>query len=62
MIADLKPYPEMKDSGVPRLGEVPEHWEAQQLGRIGRFWKGNGGTKENEIWYAAVLMRSRARG
>ena len=27
MIADLKPYPEMKDSGVPWLGEVPEHWE-----------------------------------
>ncbi|MHB1403834.1 MAG: restriction endonuclease subunit S [Thermoleophilia bacterium] len=27
MIADLKPYPKMKDSGVPWLGEVPEHWE-----------------------------------
>jgi type I restriction enzyme S subunit len=27
MIADLKPYPVMKDSGVPWLGEVPEHWE-----------------------------------
>ena len=27
MIADLKPYPEMKDSGVPWLGKVPEHWE-----------------------------------
>ncbi|MBA4157763.1 MAG: restriction endonuclease subunit S [Gemmatimonadetes bacterium] len=27
MIADLKPYPEMKNSGVPWLGEVPEHWE-----------------------------------
>jgi len=26
MIADLKPYPVMKDSGVPWLGEVPEHW------------------------------------
>jgi type I restriction enzyme S subunit len=23
----LKPYPAMKDSGVPWLGEVPEHWE-----------------------------------
>ena len=30
MIADLKPYPAMKDSGVPWLGEVPEHWEVQQ--------------------------------
>ena len=31
MIADPKPYPAMKDSGVPWLGEVPEHWEAQKL-------------------------------
>lgn len=27
MIVGLKPYPEYKDSGVPWLGEVPEHWE-----------------------------------
>lgn len=27
MITGLKPYPTMKDSGVPWLGEVPEHWE-----------------------------------
>lgn len=27
MIANLKPYPTMKDSGVEWLGEVPEHWE-----------------------------------
>ena len=27
MIADLRPYPAMKDSGVAWLGEVPEHWE-----------------------------------
>jgi len=27
MIAGLKPYPRMKESGVPWLGEVPEHWE-----------------------------------
>jgi len=26
MIADLKPYSAMKDSGVEWLGEVPEHW------------------------------------
>ena len=26
-IADLKPYPAMKDSCVPWLGEVPAHWE-----------------------------------
>ena len=27
MIHDLKPYPVMKDSGVPWLGEVPEPWK-----------------------------------
>ena len=27
MIAGVKPYPEMKASGVDWLGEVPEHWE-----------------------------------
>ncbi len=26
MIADLKTYPAMKDSGVPWLGAVPAHW------------------------------------
>ena len=26
MIADLKPYPEMKPSGMSWLGDVPEHW------------------------------------
>ena len=27
MIANPIPYPKMKDSGVPWLGEVPEHWD-----------------------------------
>ncbi len=31
MIADLKPYPTMKDSGVPWLGELPEHWAVNKL-------------------------------
>jgi type I restriction enzyme, S subunit len=26
VIADLKPYPEYKESGLPWLGSVPEHW------------------------------------
>ena len=26
MIADLKPYSEYKDSGLPWLGQVPGHW------------------------------------
>ena len=43
------PYPAYKPSGVPWLGNVPEHWHVQQLGRIGRFSKGTGGTKEDEV-------------
>ena len=31
MIADPKPYPAMKESGVPWLGKVPEHWGIWKL-------------------------------
>jgi type I restriction enzyme S subunit len=31
MIADLKPYAEYKDSGLPWLGRVPGHWEIKRL-------------------------------
>ena len=30
MIADLKPYPEYKESGLPWLGQVPAHWEVKR--------------------------------
>ncbi len=30
MIHNLKPYPAYKDSGVPWLGQVPEHWEVRR--------------------------------
>ncbi|MGE3541760.1 MAG: hypothetical protein AB7N91_30585 [Candidatus Tectimicrobiota bacterium] len=31
MIANPKPYAEMKDSGVPWLGEIPVHWEVRRF-------------------------------
>lgn len=31
MIADLKPYGEYKESGLPWLGQVPGHWEVRRL-------------------------------
>jgi type I restriction enzyme S subunit len=34
MIADLKPYPATKESGVPWLGRVPEHWTVPRLGAL----------------------------
>jgi len=41
MIDNLKPYPAMKDSGVPWLGEVPEHWDVEPLGRSLRVKSGD---------------------
>ena len=50
MYADaIRPYPAYKPSGVPWLGDVPRHWEVVQLGRIGVFSKGSGGTKDDEV-------------
>ena len=31
MIADLKPYPETKESGLPWIGDIPSHWETRRL-------------------------------
>ena len=60
MIAELKPYPEMKDLGVPWLGEVPTHWKIMPLKRIGRFSGGTGfpitlqGNLNEEILFVKV--------
>jgi type I restriction enzyme S subunit len=48
MIDGLKPYPAMKDSGVPWLGKVPEHWDVRTVGALGALFKGNGGNKSDE--------------
>ena len=45
----LDPDVRLKPSGVDWLGQVPEHWETARLGSIGRFSKGNGGTKDDEV-------------
>ena len=42
-------YPAYTPSGVPWLGDVPVHWEVVQLGRSGIFFKGSGGTKDDEV-------------
>ena len=53
----LKPYRDYKDSGVEWLGEVPAHWDVRQLGRVGRFFKGNGGTKEDDAEHGVPCIR-----
>ena len=47
--SNLQPYPAYKPSGVEWLGDVPGHWDLVQLGRIGTFSKGTGGTKEDGV-------------
>ena len=42
MIADLKPYPQMKDSGVEWLGDVPAHWRVMPLKWCSRCHSGDG--------------------
>ena len=42
-------YSGYKSSGLPWLGDVPAHWEVVQLGRVGVFFKGSGGTKDDEV-------------
>lgn len=49
MIGALKPYPEMKDSGVQWMGDVPGHWGLEPIARLGRLFKGRGGSKEDEV-------------
>lgn len=34
MIDALKPYSEMKDSGIPWLNAIPAHWDIQRNGRL----------------------------
>ena len=43
-MADIHPYPAHKPSGIEWLDDVPDYWEVVQLGRIGIFSKGSGGT------------------
>jgi type I restriction enzyme S subunit len=56
-LADLKPYPAMKDSSVRWLGEVPAHWEVQTVGRLGQLFKGNGASKADEVAVGVPCVR-----
>lgn len=57
MIANLKPYPAMKDSGVPWLGKVPEHWEVGRIKTLFREKDERGGTGSG-----ALLSLTRTKG
>ena len=50
-------YLRYRNSGVEWLGEVPEHWEVKRLSLIGSFFKGGGGTKEDEVENGVPCVR-----
>ncbi|MYK01753.1 MAG: hypothetical protein F4037_07375 [Gemmatimonadales bacterium] len=41
-------YPDYMVSGAVATGDIPSHWQIMDLGRIGSFFKGGGGTKADE--------------
>ena len=61
MIADLKPYTEYKDSGLPWLGHVPGHWETRPA--FGAFLPNherNRGMKEKTVLslsYGRIIIK-----
>lgn len=66
MIAELKPYPMMKDSGVPWLGEVPAHWSVRRFKNLvrERDEKSPGGSEQllRVSQYTGVTERKRVDG
>lgn len=61
MIAGVKPYPAMKDSGVPWLGKVPEHWEVMPVLAVYRArGKKNTGMTEKTVLslsYGRIIVK-----
>ena len=57
MTQQLRPYTAYRASGIDYLGNVPAHWEVRQLGRVGRFFKGNGGTKDDDAEQGVPCVR-----
>ncbi|MDA0365947.1 MAG: restriction endonuclease subunit S [Chloroflexi bacterium] len=61
MIADLKPYAEYKESGLPWLGQVPGHWETRPA--FGAFLPNhdrNRGMKEKTVLslsYGRIIIK-----
>ena len=54
---NLKTYSKYKDTEVPELGRIPEHWETIRLRQMGSFSKGSGGTKEDEVDHGVPCIR-----
>jgi type I restriction enzyme S subunit len=61
MIADLKPYPEYKESGLQWLGRVPSHWEVRPaFGVFSPNKESNRGMKERTVLslsYGRIIVK-----
>jgi type I restriction enzyme S subunit len=61
MIADLKPYPEYKASGLPWIGEIPAHWEVRPaFGVFSPNKESNRGMKERTVLslsYGRIIVK-----
>lgn len=61
MIADLEPYPEYKESGLPWLGRVPGHWEVRPaFGAFVQNHERNHGMKEKivlSLSYGRIVIK-----
>ena len=53
----LDPSPRLRPSSVDWLGDIPAHWELLRLGRMGSFFKGGGGTKQDETTEGVPCVR-----
>lgn len=66
MIADLKPYAEYKESGLPWLEQVPGHWELRRMKYVVREVDSRSTTGKEQLLrvsqYTGVTQRHRADG
>ena len=58
MTADLRPYPEYKESGLPWLGPIPAHWK---IGRNGRLFEQRNQNGFSDLPILEVSLRTGVR-
>jgi type I restriction enzyme S subunit len=49
--AGLAPHPKLKPSGIPWLGDIPEHWEVAKLGHEVTIGNGSTPQRDNEDYW-----------
>jgi type I restriction enzyme S subunit len=66
MIANLQPYPEYKDSGVPWLGEIPAQWDVRRMKLLLREVDSRSSTGKEQLLrvsqYTGVTQRQSIEG